>query len=416
MLSAIGKLKLDVFPIAALFTMSITTGLVLPLLLPHPSYIAFALLAIAFVMSGIDGKNMHQVNARMMLTLLVLFILFSIISFMTKSGNESFVATLQTPILFILLTAVLLTAKQEDLTRLLRYYIIFCIVMAFCGIVAWVLINWNFVDYRDSLWSLYDATAGRANRDEGTYGYSFPYGLGLVLTGSYRYDIFSYLFFRGSGWAHEPTSAAAFIAPALIILAREPLFGLRIRQVFFIILAAFWATCAAFGSALSFLGLSCFYFFFKKGRHAALRRIIMIVLIGILFNIYIEAQKIFSKTTVTMETPHLSLLESKLTLQAKDSDISRLLNLLTPDTLREFIILSVLLLVAGITLWFAVRTIRQNNTTTASFALILVYFFLHSLKGSWDQLFTSFFVVGFFFLFLRTYLSHWDITHTYSNR
>ena len=45
---------------SALFAMSISTGLVLPLMLPHPSYIAFLLLAMTVMMCAATGRRRRK--------------------------------------------------------------------------------------------------------------------------------------------------------------------------------------------------------------------------------------------------------------------------------------------------------------------------------------------------------------------
>ena len=407
----LGDVGSHLFLIATLFTMSISTGLILPLLLAHPSYFACALLVLSLAVFSAFGRPMRYVNSQTVVALILLFVLFSVWSILPRKGDP-LVSILQAPVLLLLLIGVLLSATPEELGRLLRVYIVFCFIMALGGVIAWVLINWEIVDYKNSLWSLYEATAGRANRDEwavASAGYSFPYYLGLVLTGAYSYDLFSFIFYRASGWTHEPTSAAAFIAPAIILLARERLFTLPVRRVFLTTLIAFWLACAAVGSAIAFLGLVVFYLFFSRGRHAVWKRLLVLVLMGGLFVVYMEAQRYIVFTGPSAANPHLSLFESKFDPDA-EVGIKQLVNLLSPSTLQGYLNLSFFSLMAVTIFLFAVRAIRSTNTTAASFVLILVYFFLHSLKGSWDQLFASFFFMVFFFIFLRVHLSHWNIT------
>lgn len=409
LIRAIGELRPNLFLIAIFFTMSLQTGLILPLLLPHPSYISFSLLVLALVVAGTFGRHMYYANTKMAVILsALLFLLVAIDLFATAGVSASIIAKLQHPALLILLIAVLLSAKTEELTKLIRFYIVFCFIMAACGLIAWVLVNWKIVDYQNSLWSLYDATSGRATRDEGIYGYSFPYGLGLVLTGSYQYDVMNFLFYRASGWVHEPTTAAAFIAPALILLARERIFTLPVRRLFFVTLIAFWMACGSVGSLIAFLGLVLFYLFFSRSKYVFWRPALAFASMGFLIWAYTEAQKIFALNPTSK-----SLLSSKL---QGGGDIYLLLNLLSPDTPQEYLHLAVFFLGASVLLFVAARAIRSRNSSAVTFALIPVYLFIHSLKGNWAQVFGSFFTIGFVFMFLRVYVLHWNITNIRPNR
>lgn len=412
-IGAIGGFTSTVFLIASLFTMSITTGLVLPIFLPNPSYIALQLLCFAVVVFVASGRRMYYANAHMVLSLLVVLFLCLTFGIRMKSEDASITGNLQPLVLVLLFTAVFLYAKPRELARLLRLYVIFCFVMALCGFTAWVLINWEFVDFRESLWSVYETTAGRIGRDkdagwEGTnFGYSFPYGLGLVLTGSYQYDLFSLIFFRASGWVHEPTSATAFIAPALIILTRERLFVPVVRRVFLVTLLFFWMACAAVGSAISFSGVILFYLFFKRDNNVLLKRLVGLTFIGILYVVYRESQTLFAATG-----PHLSLLAAKL---ETGGDINLLWDLLSPSTAQEFLGLASVVAITGIFFLFAVGTMRGGSSAAITFGLILIYFVIHSMKGAWSHVFSSFFLMGFFIMFLRIYVSHWNITDMYPN-
>ena len=336
----------------------------------------------------------------MQISLIAIFVLFSMMSFTLKPVDVSIFSKVQGPVLNCLMILVLLFAKRKELADLLKVYIVFCVIMATCGLIAWVVINFEFVDLNDSIWSLTEATSGRSRRDEDQAGYSFPFGLGLVLTGSYRYDLFGLVMFRGSGWAHEPTTASLFIAPAIIILAREEVFCKIPQRLCLLLLLIFWCTCAAVGSAIAFTVLIVLHAFCTKGY---ITKIAVSLLVGIFLYLFSlgDLQQLFKS-----RSNEISLIDSKL---SDEGFLPILQALVLPTSLSQWIVSLVMFAIVCITGNYFVRSINSVNRAVTTFILVLVYILIHSLKGSWVHVYSSFFVLAFYVFYFRIYYSDWSI-------
>jgi hypothetical protein len=385
---------------AVLFTMSISTGLILPLLIPNPSYIALYLLVLSLTVINMTGRRISSIGNPMQISLIAIFVLFSLMSFTLKQGEVSIFSMVQGLILNCLIILVLLFAKRKELANLLKVYIIFCVIMAACGIIAWVVINFDFVDLNDSIWSLTEATSGRARRDEDQAGYSFPFGLGLVLTGSYQYDVFSLIMYRGSGWVHEPTTATLFVAPAIIILAREEVFCKFTQRLCFLLLLVFWGTCAAVGSVIAFIGLIVLHAVCTKGN---VIKIAISLLVGIFLYLFFlfDLFQLFQSSS-----SEISLINSKL----NDEGFLVVLNsLVSPSSFSQWVVILVMFAIFFITGYYFFRSINSVNVPATTFILVLAYIFIHSLKGSWGHVYSSFFVLAFYVFFFRVFYSNWNL-------
>lgn len=408
---ALNNIKLYILLASILFTMTIKTGLILPLLLQHPSYIASVLMLLALIVMFASGRRFHIENTLTVFFLVAIFIIFTIYGLLVISGISFSVSSIPTYLQPLVLTslfiALLLLTKQNEFRLLLRYYIIFCVIMAISGIIASILINHGIVEFDVHYWSLYDHTDGRATRDKGTYGYAFPYGLGLVLTG--EYNVFQLIIFRSSGWLHEPTSATLFIAPALILLAKEKMFSKRVTRYFFISLIIFWMACAAVGSMLAFMILILLYMFVAKGERIILRR----VFVGMFFMAagYLYFEPTLYYMVAAPAGGYESLFLQKFNM---NGGVRIIIELFSPDTIHDYIYLSLYLLIASVTTYFAFSILHNNDDKSLSFILILLYFAIHAFKGGYGHVYSSFFVLAFIFMSLRVYISSWNITSQYS--
>ena len=394
-----------IFSSGILFSFCISTGLILPLLLPHPSYIACSLMIIALIFKTIKTRFII-INMKLFYALVIAFLLFCIFGFLIKKGipDDVIAPYIQPIILFGLYIFLLLFGREKDFRDFLKLYVLFCFIMAFFGTLASIIINMGIVDYQDSLWSVYEATEGRATRDRDSHGYSFPYKLGLVLTGSHAYDIVGVTLYRSSGWLHEPASATLFIAPAIILLLKERLFSNFVNAAFLFTICVFWLACAAVSSLLSFIILISFYYFFKSGSGILSRRFFISIIF--IFMIILLGNSPFFNEDLILNTSNESLFLSKF---SKNGGLQITLKLFNPESLKDYFSLTTFLFLGITVVLLCRKIIKYSIYNSSSFILILLYFFVFSFKGGLPHLLSSPFVLFFIFLFLRTYLNSWNI-------
>ena len=281
-----------------------------------------------------------------------------------------------------------------------KYYVLLVFIMAICGLIANFIISLNLIDISYSWFNLSEATNGAFTRDlhDDYKSYSFPYFLGLILIGSGKLNFLGYEFFRISGWAHEPTSATLFVAPALILLIHgEIIKKFFFRAVMFVIIGAFWLFAMSVGSLLAFLILYpsvilLILFINVFPYKLSTRLFIIILLFMMILPIYMEPileSSIFtSKFDFSSETFQEAI--SQLTWFIPGSEKS------TGYYFSHFFLWTIILLFTFVAL-FAL-TNMGNKKFPNPYAIILLYIIIHSMKGSQETVFYLFFTFFWFYL------------------
>ena len=133
--------------------------------------------------------------------------------------------------------------------------------MSVAGLTANFLVSFGFVDAYSNYFNISSATGGAFTRDaERVASYVFPYNLGFILTSGGKLDLLGFSFFRISGWAHEPTSATLFVAPAMILLLHTKIIANLITKISMLaVISVFWFFAMSIGSLLAFIMLYSFY-------------------------------------------------------------------------------------------------------------------------------------------------------------
>lgn len=392
-----------------LFIISIST-LVIPSILPKTTFIGilFLLLAILLSIYGLNNinlktkiqfyKNINYKNILFpLLTVSMLFFLFWSRLYFDKPEFISGFATLLLHILF--LNFIILT--RDYLLIYLRAYIYFVVVMAAAGLTANFLVSLGIVDAHSNYVNISQMTGGAFNRDVGSnYSYLFPYNLGFILTSSGKLSLLGFEFFRISGWAHEPTSATLFIAPAILLLIHSRVIEkLFIRFLFLAVVTTFWFFAMSVGSFLAFTLLYSFYFIvtlYTKIFPLKMSILIFSILIIafsvliFLFKELVDSSLLYTKFDLGSQTLRAAL--DRITWFVPENSESQAKSF-------SFIFIYTIIFLFLINIFYSFS--KQQNLNV--YGLILLYIVIHSMKGSQDSVYTHVFT---FFWFYVLYFSN----------
>ena len=332
-----------------------------------------------------------------LLSILSLLIMLTTL-FVIERGVTQIVGYLLVTTLAVI-TISLWKTKQE--IRAIRIFIIFCTIISLLGIIAWFIVNFAFLSqgYIDPahVIDIDEFTGGRMGRGYGdkknVFGvgmdsYSFPYSLGLVLTGSYAYEFLGIPFFRASGIFHEPSTAAFMTIPALVLTFNSIYFPkwqrrtLLAIQLFFIL---FTMSLSVIFSLLSaFILYNILVLFIKNLSRVnpikLFRFAVIISVIGLLgfYSFHMSAIRGITR----------NILFSKLV--ASDY-LSILLGMFFNP---KYFFTYIYFLTASLSCAFIAA--KKNNNSLMSFSLIIICFLIMSLKGYFYHILIH---PGFFVLF-----------------
>jgi len=394
-----------------LLTISLTT-LVIPSIVPKISFLVLLLLVFSIGMNVVIKYKLHHENngwkhdvnyAQIAVPMLSVFILCIWVSIRFFNINNNVYAD------FILIAShlfflVFIMNTKDYIFLYKKYYIMLVFFMALLGLIANCLVSFNMIDISNHYYNISEATRGAFTRDTGLDdSYAFPYSLGLILTGSGKLNLLGFEFFRISGWAHEPTSATLFIAPAIILLLHgEVIKGLWSRLGMFSTITTFWFFAMSVGSLLAFLILYSIvallilyinYFPFKLSAFLSIGFFICILL-GLLFTESLMESSIFT-TKFDFESESLQKSFSMLTWYIPD-DMKTVSYYFSH--LMMWMIISLFTVVA-----IGKLTGCSGKLFPNPYALILLYIIIHSMKGSQETVFYLFFT---FFWFYMAYFSN----------
>ena len=394
-----------------LLTISLTT-LVIPSMIPKISLLVLLLLVFSIGMNVVIKKKLEHENhgwnhnihyGLISVPMLAIFILCIWVSIRFFNINNNVYAD------FILIASHLfflffIMNTKDYIFLYKKYYIMLVFFMALLGLIANCLVSFNMIDISNHYYNISEATRGAFTRDLGLDdSYAFPYSLGLILTGSGKLNLLGFEFYRISGWAHEPTSATLFIAPAIILLFHgEVIKGLCLRLVMFSTITIFWFFAMSVGSLLAFLILYSIvallilyinYFPVKLSVFLSSLILICILVAPIILEPLINSS-IFT-TKFDLESESLQKSFSMLTWFIPD------------DTKTVSYYFSNLMMWMIISLFTVVAIGKLIDCSGELFpnpyALILLYIIIHSMKGSQATVFYLFFT---FFWFYMTYFSN----------
>jgi hypothetical protein len=396
----------------SVFLLSISiTALTIPSMVPNISAVAVFILFVAILFNVffkshhlklIDEVNhsLDKVNfSNLSVPLLSLLMLFLFLFFNSFNAHSNINASFNLFVLQVLFLLFLVNTK-EHLLLYIRAYIFLAIIMALCGVLAQLIVVLGF-NPDGAYVNLGELTNGAYSRDKGNdFSYLFPYKLGLILTGDGTFSYGPLRFYRISGWAHEPTSATLFIAPAILLLIHSNIIKNYLYRIFgLIVLIIFWLFAMAVGSIAAFiilyslLGLTTLYikYFPKK-----LSLIMLVGFIGVSPIIIYFSDLIFSAEILlskfSFESHTMSVAIENLTWFMPDENkttIYYFTHLFLWVNIFIFLYVSIIGIISK-------RFVNVNS-------LILFYLVLHSMKGSQESVFVL------VFMFFWFYIAHFAI-------
>ena len=395
--------------VPALFAISLGT-LILPSLLPRPTPIGLYLLLIALAFQVRRPALPPDVLVRdkrflSMMAFFSLQILLSFFSFGLERGTFSLPNKLVSAALILIFITVLSRLHRDELMAIVKGYILLASLMALSGFAAWFLINVGPFQPGSFPYDVTQATDGRVTRAI-PFEYDAPYNLGLVLTRTSGWSFAGFHFFRATAWAHEPSSAAFFLTPALILLiADKGLFGRPWRLGLALIIAVFLLVAASIAGMLALLVLAAFWLITSvwKGHRKGL--MFSFVFIGIVLALSFNSELWLRAKGVFVES---NLLTSKLSLEGDNYRrvLEQLFWWLFPQTGVSFVRNSLLTLLVYWNILIALSAVSKGGRT-ATFGFILLYLWLHGGQGSWHIVAKQAFTVLWFYLtLLYLYGSH----------
>ena len=273
--------------------------------------------------------------------------------------------------------------------------------MSVCALLANFLFIFDYINPDAHEVNISILTNGAFSRDLlSLESYTFPYGLGFILTGDGQLNFLGIDFIRISGWAHEPTSATLFVSPALLLLFHENIItNQAMKFVMIISIGAFWFLALSVGSFLAFAILYSIVFFiyiYKKFFHKSKTMVIiflsMILLIPFSF-VYLghvfESALFSSKFNLDSHTFNTAFDQLKWFMPDSNKDLlSYTYHLFLWVIIFTFFLSSIFFL-----------THSQSNKV---YAMILLYIIIHSMKGSQT---TVFYLIFTYFWLYITYFS-----------
>ena len=325
-------------------------------------------------------------------TLIMLFFLFWSRLYFNEPNFISGFASLVLHVLF--LNFLILT--KDYLLIYLKSYIYFALLMAAAGLTANFLVAFGIVDAYSNYVNITEMTGGAFTRDaESSISYLFPYNLGFILTSSGKLNLLGFEFFRISGWAHEPTSATLFVAPAIILLLHSKIIKNLFARFFILgVISAFWFFSMSVGSFLAFFILYFFYinvtlfsklFPLKLSLFVVISIFIIVLITAFYVEEILESSLIYSKFDVGSHTFQTSL--SRLTWFLPEHSESQARSF-------SFICIYCIIFFFLMNIFYSFLRLKDLNV----FALILLYIVIHSMKGSQDSVYTHVFTFFWFYV------------------
>lgn len=388
-----------------LFVISIT-ALVIPSFLPFTTFIGILLLIGGVILSlspklgFVNNKNriefIENINYSNILTPIIgislLFVIFLVKSF---SPNFNFISSFASLVLHVLFLVFIINTR-DYLLIYIKSYIYFVFIMAIFALFGFSLLNLGIVSAESNFVNISELSGGAFTRDIGEENsYIFPFYSGFILTGSGQLNLFGLSNFRISGWAHEPTSATLFVAPAMILLLHTRLIINNLfRVLLFTTIAIFWFFAMSLGS---FLAFSLFYFFYvtttlfiKTFPLKFTLGIVFFIISSVLISVYVFEDLINS-----------SLIASKVDFNSETfiGAMKKLTFFLPGQSINQTTSL-VYLTIYSIMFVFLVNVIKSLflEKNLNPYALVVLYILFHTMKGSQDSVFIIIFPFFWFYV------------------
>ena len=388
-----------------LFVISISS-LVLPSILPMTTFIGILLLIGGGILNlspelGLVQKHnkidfLENINYSNILTPIIgMSLLFFLFLFKSFGASFNFISSFASLVLHVLFLVFIINTR-DFLLVYLKSYIYFVFIMALSALFGFTLLNLGIVDAQSNFVNISELTGGAFGRDGGSENsYIFPFKTGFILTGSGKLNLLGLSNYRISGWAHEPTSATLFIAPAMILLLHAKIIVNNLLRISLLtIISTFWFFTMSLGS---FLAFSIFYFFYITST-LFIKEFPLKLSISIIFSILLVIVLSLYKLEDLLNS---SLISSKLnfdshTFQAALKRITFFIPGVTEGQSFAFNN-TIILLIMFIFFVNVIKSllIEQNFNP---YALVVFYILIHTMKGSQDSVYINIFPFFWFYV------------------
>jgi hypothetical protein len=384
--------------------MSIYTTII-PSFVPKAASILLLLMGISIFTNEFFQKNQQKSEGQydyidygsVFLPMVVIFLLYIFVSlrfFDVTVNTGSNIVLIMSHLAFF----IFLISTKDNIALYIKSYVFFVFTMSLSSLLMLILIYYGHIDIADHYFNLSDATNGSFSRDQGiSNSYSFPYFLGLILTGSGQLDLIGYSFIRISGWAHEPTSVTLFISPAIILLAHGGVIkNSLLRFLMLVAILFFWFFAMSVGSMMAFsilyflivpLILFIKYFPLRLSLTLTFMALIGIVLIPFSIDLLINSSIFTTKFDFNSESLQKSI--SMLTWFIPDPNKSTVYYF---SNLAMWLIIFIFIFTSIVGLSF------DKNNFPGPYYLILLYIVIHSMKGSQETVYYLFFTFFWFYI------------------
>jgi hypothetical protein len=359
--------------------------------------LSFVILINVFFEKGKKDEFSVVNYSNVFIPILLIFFLALMLFFKSIEGSR-ILPNVNLLVIHFLFLAFFINTKQY-INDYIKAYIYLAFLMAICGLLADFLFVFNFVD--EVRWSvnLNELSNGAYRRDMGReVSYLFPWNLGFILNGGNLYDFAGFQFYRISGWAHEPTSASLFIAPAIIFLIHSDIIKSSFKRLFMLsTIVTFWIFVIAVGSLAAFIVIYSVVLFAYLYTHYYPKKL-SIFLFGffiilapfILINLetIFNSSIIFSKIDTNSDTFQTAVAQLTWAFPENFTSVSKY----AFDIFLWAIILTMLSV--------AINGIIYRSFVDAK-SLALLYLVVHSMKGSQESVFLLIF--SFFWFYVSYY-------------
>lgn len=389
-----------------LFAISFGT-LILPSLVPKFSLLLLCLLCFSILLnvsfkskSCEYKKDLNFILAinynNIYIPLLAIFFLTLLLIIGSFDGAFNYFSNFGLLLIHVMFLVFILNSK-EHIKLYLRLYVALVFIMALFSLMVTGLISLGLIDINAHQFSLNEATNGAFRRDAkvGGGGYSFPYGMGLILTGSGQLDLLGISFFRISGWAHEPTSATLFVVPAIMLLIHSKVINSSFtRYLFLSVILLFWVLAMSVGSMLALITvyliviLSILYVkIFPLKLSVSILFILIIFSSIILFYVepLIQSSIFFTKFDLSSETVRVAIDELTWFIPNIERDLNFYLSHIA------------LWAIIFLFLYVSIHGIMYGKALNV-YSIILLYLIIHSMKGSQESVFVHLYMFFWFYI------------------
>jgi hypothetical protein len=225
------------------------TGFLPILYFDHPGIMMFSILVCCFSLLIIsNGFKLSKKNISKDYIALSLILLSLVIPLLWQEMNRFL-----TNLIGVL---VILSIHPRFFRSMRNIYLVSCVLFSIGAVLAFYYVNISGELIELNNFSAFEYSSGKTSSafalGGSSYGYSRVGYLGLVMTGSYLYQVFIPIW-RGTGWFLEPNSFAFFLGPAFYMFYFQKSINFIFRAVLLLIIVSGMLSTFSGSSFVGFL-------------------------------------------------------------------------------------------------------------------------------------------------------------------